>query len=441
MRPPAPGPHRRVLGLAVPIVLSNLSVPLLGAVDTAVMGHLPEPRYLGATAVGATIFGFIYWGFGFLRMGTTGFVAQALGAQDGAELRAAAARAQLIALAIAVVLIAAQEPIGWAAFRLIGASPDVAPLARSYFAIRIWDAPAALLNYVFLGWLLGMQRARAALALQLWMNGINVALDLLFVPVFHWGVPGVAMATLISEYCAVGMGLWLCHRAIRGVPGRLDRARVLRADRIRGTLAVNRDIFFRTICLMLAFALFTAEGARLGDLTLAANAILMNFQTFMAYALDGFAQAAEALVGGAVGARDGRAFREAVRVSTVWAAVAALAFVAAYGVGGTILIRVMTGIAEVRERALDFLPWAAVSPALSIWSFQLDGIFIGATRGADLRNAMAISLAIYVACMFALIGPLGNHGLWLAFLIFMVARAATLGMRLPRLLRAVEAGP
>ncbi len=434
----ASGAHRRLLGLAAPIILSNLSVPLLGAVDTAVMGHLPQPQYLGATAVGATIFGFIYWGFGFLRMGTTGFVAQALGAGDGDELRAAAARAQLIALAVAFVLIAAQGAIGWAAFRLIEASAEVEPLARSYFAVRIWDAPAALLNYVFLGWLLGMQRARSALALQLWMNGINIALDLLFVPVLHWGVPGVAAATVISEYAAVGMGLMLCHRAIAGVPGRLDRARVLSAERLKGTLAVNRDIFFRTICLMFAFALFTAEGARIGDVTLAANAVLMTFQTFMAYALDGFAQAAEALVGGAVGARDGKGFREALRVSTVWAAFTALAFVCVYALAGTLLIRVMTGIAEVRARALDFLPWAAISPALSIWSFQLDGVFIGATRGRDLRNAMAISLAIYVACILALVRPLGNSGLWLAFLIFMAARAVTLGMRLPRLVREIE---
>ena len=437
----ASGEYRRVLRLALPIILSNVSVPLLGAVDTAVVGHLPGPQYLGSVAIGATVFSFLYWGFGFLRMATTGFVAQAVGRRDGDELRAAIARALVIGFAVSLALIAFQAPIGWAAFALFEASREVEELARIYFDVRIWGAPATLANYACLGALLGMQRVKAALLLQLWMNGLNIALDLLFVPVLGWGVWGVALATVIAEYAAVAVGLALVARGVRPIAGRLTRNQVLAPERLSGTLAVNRDIFIRTVCLIAAFALFTAEGARMGDLTLAANAVLMNFQTFMAYALDGFAQAAEALIGAAVGSRDRAAFRAAVRASTVWATVLAVAFAATYALAGAVLIGVLTGLPEVRALALAFLPWAALSPAISIWSFQLDGIFLGATRGRDLRNAMLVSLAVYVAAVATLVPPLGNYGLWLAFFVFMATRAVTLALRYPALVRSLAGSP
>ena len=431
------GPHARVWRIAGPIIVSNVTVPLLGAVDTAVVGRLPDPAFMGAVAVAAVIFSFIYWAFGFLRMGTTGVVAQAYGARDGDELRALLARAGLIAGAIALPLVALQAPIAALSLPLMEASPGVEGLAGQYFAIRIWSAPATLGNYVILGWLLGVQRAGAAMALQIFTNAANIALDVWFVLGLGWGVEGVAAATVIAEYAAAASGLALVLRALAREPGRWRRAAVLDRGRMLGLVRINGDIFVRTVCLLFAFAHFTAQGARMGDAVLAANAILMHFQTFMAYGLDGFAHAAETLVGEAVGARSRRLFDETVRTTTVWAAGLALGFAALYGLAGPAIVGLFTDLPEVRAGTAAFLPWLATLPLVSVWSFQLDGIFIGATRGPDLRNAMIASLAVYLAAAWLLIPAFGNHGLWLAFTLFMVVRAAALGYFYPRLARSL----
>ncbi len=431
--------HRRVWRLAAPVVLSNLSIPLLGAVDTAVMGHLPDPAYIGGVALGAVIFSYIYWGFGFLRMGTTGLVAQAFGARDGDEVRAALARAWLVALAIGTAVLALQWPIERAAFAALEASAGVEDLARAYYGIRVWGAPAALMNYVALGWLFGMQRMGLALVLTVFLNGLNIVLDLVFVVGLGWGIEGVAWATLAAEWSAAGLGLVLVGRATTRVAGAWRLARVLDRARLLALVKVNADIFVRTLCLITAFAWFTVEGARMGDVTLAANAVLLIFQTFMAYGLDGFAHAAEALVGGAVGAGDRRAFRRAVVVSSQWAAGLAGAFALAYLGLGELVIRALTGIGEVREAASRYLPWAVAAPLISVWSFQLDGVFIGATRTAEMRNGMLLSLLAFGAGVWLLVPALGNHGLWLAFMIFMVVRALTLGLWYPRIERALAA--
>ena len=431
-----PGRQRRVWRLAGPIILSNLSVPLLGAVDTAVVGHLPDPAYVGAVAVGATIFNFLYWGFGFLRMGTTGFAAQAYGAGDREELAAVLARALLLALGLGLALWVLQLPIRHLALALIAASPQVAALASQFFQVRIWSAPATLANYALLGWLLGTQRPRTALALQVFMNGLNILLNLLFVLGFHWGVRGVAGATVLAEYAAVGLGLLLVARALPR-PLRLERRRILDRGRLVALIRVNRDIFIRTLCLVLAFAYFTARGAAMGDVLLAANAVLLNFQSLMAYALDGFAHAAEILVGSAVGARDRPGFSAAVRTATLSAALLAIGFAVVYAVAGDLLIALFTNLAPVREAAHRFLPWLMLSPLLSVWSFQLDGIFIGATRTVEMRNGMIIALACYLAAATLLVPRLGNHGLWLAFMLLMVARAVPLALWYPRILRSL----
>ncbi|MFO1055936.1 MAG: MATE family efflux transporter [Dongiaceae bacterium] len=436
MIPPQPAPHRRVWRLAGPIILSNLSVPLLGMVDTAVVGHLPDPAYVGAVAVGATIFNFLYWGFGFLRMGTTGFAAQAYGAGDAVELAAVLARALLIALALAALLLLLQWPIRLVALSLIQASPTVAGLAGQFFAVRIWSAPATLANYALLGWLLGVQRPRTALALQLFLNGLNIVLCLAFVAGLGWGVPGVAAATAIAEYAGAGLGLWLVRRALPA-EARPGRARVLARERLLALVRVNGDIFVRTLCLVFAFAYFTARGAAQGDVLLAANAVLLNFQSLMAYALDGLAHATEILVGSAIGARDRAALSAAVRTATRWAAGIAVLFAAAYALAGDRLVALFTDLAPVRAAAHAFLPWVAVSPLLSVWSFQLDGIFIGATRTAEMRNGMIIALACYLAAATLLLPAFGNHGLWLAFLVLMVARAVPLAIWYPRIGRAI----
>lgn len=430
--------HHRIWSLAGPIILSNVSVPLLGAVDTAVAGRLPGPQAIGAVAVGALIFNFVYWGFGFLRMGTSGFTAQAKGAGNLDEVRAMLARAALSAGILGLAVTALQVPIAEIAFALIKADPGVDAMARTYVAVRIWGAPAALANYAFLGWFIGMQNTRAALYLQVAMNTINVILDILFVPILGMGVSGIAAATLISEICAVLLALWLARRTLASLGGAWDRRRIFDLARLRRMAAVNGDIFVRTLGLIGAFALFTAMSARMGATVLAANAILLNFQSVMAYALDGFAHAAESLSGLFVGAHDRDRFRHTVRVSSLWALIFAGIFSTAYALIGPNLIAVMSIDPGVRTTAERYLPWIIASPLVSVWSYQLDGIFIGATRTRALRNAMVVSVALYVVCVFSLTGTLGNHGLWLSFMVLMTLRAATLLIPYPALVRSIS---
>ena len=429
--------HRAVWRLSVPIMLSNLSVPLLGAVDTAVVGHLPEPHHLGAVALGSMVFNFIYWGFGFLRMGTAGLTAQAHGAGHSDEVRAAVARGLMIAGAIAIVTVAAQGLIVFAVFDLVEASADVETSARVYVLTRIWGAPAALSIYVVLGWFLGLQNTRATLYVQLWMNGLNIVLDVAFVVGLGWGVFGVALATVIAEFAGLALALWLMRDALRRIAGRLDWDLVWSRRRIRLTLGLNVDIFVRTVCLVFGFAYFTAEGARFGDVVLAANAVLMNFQLFMAHALDGFAHAAQAMVGRAVGAADRAELRAAIRVSSFWAAVTAALFVLVYAVAGEGIVALLTGIEDVRIAAAEYLPWAAAMPALSVAAFQFDGIFLGATLGRQMRNMMIVSVAVYLVLCAVLIPLWGNHGLWFALAAFMALRGLTLGAVYPAVGRSI----
>jgi MATE family multidrug resistance protein len=430
-------PTQSVWRLAVPIILSNLSTPLLGAVDTAVMGHLPDAAYVGAVAVGAMVFSFLYWGFGFLRMGTTGFAAQAFGAGDRDELRATLGRPLLLAGLLGALLIAVQAPIGWAAFWLVEASPQVEDFAREYYAIRIWSAPFALTNYAVLGWLLGTQRARTALVLQVVLNGTNAVLDLVFVYGFGWTIAGVAAASLIAEIVAAGLGLTICAVLLRREGGRWDWARIADRARLVKLFRVNRDIFLRTLSLIFAFAYFTARGAEMGETRLAANAILMQLQQFLSFGLDGFAHAAEILAGNAIGAKNRPGFRRACRAATLSAL--ALAGIAAlvFALAGPGIVRLFTDIEEVRITASQYLPWMVLSPFVSVWPFMLDGIFIGATRTTAMRNAMLVSLTVYLAACWTLIPLFDNHGLWAALLIFMAARGLTLGWYFPALARSV----
>lgn len=431
-----PNWNRRVWALAGPIVISNVTVPLLGAVDTAVVGHLPDPRYIGGVAIGALIFSFVYWGFGFLRMGTTGLTAQAWGADNPAEVRAMLARGLLLAVGIGVALLILRAPIGILSFRLLHASIAVEEQATAYYAIRIWGAPAALANYVLLGWFLGLQDARWPLLLQLVMNGLNIALDIVFVMGLAWGVEGVAGATVIAEYVAVGLGLVLASRRLAAMGGGQAGARILDGARIRRMIVVNRDIFIRTLCLIFAFAWFTDRSAVLGDSTLAANAVLMNLVTIAAYGLDGFAHAAEALVGGTVGRRDPAALSAAVRAAMLWAGLVSLATAAVFALAGGTMIDIMTGLPEIRALARDFLPWVAVAPVVAVWCFLYDGIFLGATRTRELRDAMLMSMTGYLVAAWMFLPVWGNHGLWAALLLFFVLRGLTLAAYYPRVARA-----
>ncbi len=434
--------NRRVWRLAGPIMLSNVSVPLLGAVDTAVVGHLPGPQYIGAVAVGSVVFNFIYWGFGFLRMGTTGLTAQALGAEDPDEVRAMFLRAMGIAVILGALILLFQAPFAWAAFGLMGASPEVDTLAREYFAIRIWAAPAALANFALLGWFIGVHKAGAALALQVLANGVNIVLDLWFVMGLGLGVKGVAIASVIAQLSSVALGLWLVARIVRPMGGgwRLDRA--LHWVRLRRMMGINRDIFIRTLFITGAFALFTALSARTGDVFLAANAILLQMHAFMAYLLDGFAHAAEPLVGGAVGGRDRARLRQAIRVTSLWATGFAALMSAVYALLGPAIIDVMTSLPEVRATTRQFLPWMIAAPMVGVLGFMLDGVYIGMTRTTELRNCSVVAFVVYALSLVVLFPSFGNHGLWMGYVVFMLGRAVSLGALLPGVIRQVpEAEP
>ncbi len=430
--------HRRVWRLAWPIVLSNLSIPLVGAVDTAVVGHLPDPSFIGAVALGAVIFSFLFWGFGFLRMGTTGFIAQAHGRGDSGEIVATTFRALLLALLLGAGVILVQKPVAILAFWALEGGAHLEGLAAQYFQIRVWSAPATLVNYTVLGVLIGLQRTGTALMLQLLLNGCNIALDLVFVVGFAWGVEGVALASLTADWLAAIAGAAVLTRLMPRREFAVDRKRLLAPDRMWALLRVNANIMVRTLCLIFAFFYFTAQGTRLGEQTLAANAVLMHMQHFLAYGLDGFAHAAEALAGGAFGAGRLRQFRSAVRATTLWATVVAVGYALVYATFGDAIVSLMTDIEPVRQRANEFLPWLVVLPLLSVWSFQLDGIFIGATRTTEMRNGMIISLAVYLSGAWVLVPLLGNHGLWLALSVFMISRAVTLALWYPRIERELD---
>lgn len=413
-------------------------MPLVGAVDTAVVGHLPDPIYIGAVALGAIIFNFLFWGFGFLRMGTTGFVAQAYGAGDIDEVRATLARALLLAVGLGVVVVVLQFPIGLFVFWAFSGSVELESLANSYYAIRVWSAPATLANYAILGCLIGIQNTRAVLALQLVLNITNVLLDLLFVLALGWGVQGVALASVISEFVALAFASWLVMRNFNRLGGQWARSRIVDISKLKALLHVNINIFIRTLCLIFAFSYFIAIGTKMGEITLAANAVLLHLQHFLAYGLDGFAFAVESLAGSAYGARNRGAFRTAVRVTTIWALIVAGLFTVLYAVLGSSIISVITGIEPVRLAAADYLIWVLVSPVLSVWSYQLDGIFIGATRSVEMRNGMVLSLLVYLLAIWLFVPLLGNHGLWLSLMIFMVTRAITLGLWYPRIERSMQ---
>jgi MATE family multidrug resistance protein len=431
---------RTVLAIAAPIMLSNVSTPLLGVVDTAVVGRLPDPAYIGAVALGALIFNFVFWGFGFLRMGTTGLTAQALGARDVAEVRACLGRALLLALIVGAALIALQWPIRLIALALLEGSEKVEALAHGYFDVRIWAAPATLANFALLGWFIGLGQARTALILQLVLNVSNMLLDALFVLGLGLGVSGVAAGTVIAETLAAALGIVLALRHLRSLGGRWSVERLFDRLQLARAIAVNRDIMIRSAALILIFVWFTAQGARQGDLVLAANAVLMQFIAVAAYFLDGIAFTAEALVGRAAGAGSRSLLVHAARLTTAWAALIALLASLALVALGPSLIDLLTVEPGVRATARTFLAWAALGPLAGVWAFQLDGIFIGATWTAQMRNAMLATLAIFLTAWW-LLRPWGNHGLWAALYVSYAARALTQLYFLPGLMRALPDAP
>lgn len=427
--------HRSVLTVAVPIMLSNVSEPLIGVVNTAVIGQLKEPYYIGAIAVGALIFSFIFWGFGFLRLSTGGLSAQALGAGDRTELVAVLIRALMIGLGAGLGLVLLSPFIRDAAFDLVGGSEEIRAHGETYFNYRIFAAPAALANYCVMGWFIGQSRAKLAFVVQLFLNLTNMALSAFFVLGLGMTSDGVGLAALIAEWSAVTLALVLAAIILRGMGAHISWPRILDPVRFKRTLLMNGDVMIRTLCLVFAFTFFTARGARAGDVIVAANAVLLNLFEVSAYLIDGFAYASEALVGQSVGARNRERFRAAVWLTSVWAMVLGVICSLVIWFFGPALVDLMTLSPEVRETARAYLPWVAVSPVLGVICFQFDGIFTGAMATKDMRNMMIVSLGVFLLAWWMLEGRYGNHGLWAALNIFFIARGVTFATRMPSLER------
>jgi multidrug resistance protein, MATE family len=426
--------YRRVFLLAIPLILSNLTQPLLSMVDTILSGHLPGPAALGGVAVGGIFFNSIYWTFGFLRMATTGLVAQSHGAADQDQVMHHFGRALLTSMLIGALLLAIHRPLISGALALLGASPEVQGNALLYCSIRIWSAPAALANYTILGYMLGRQHARTALLLQATINIVNVVIALTLVLWQHWGVAGIATATMIAEWigCLLGLSLMLAGGAR---PGHVRWSELIDTRSLRRLFALNRDILLRTLSLVAAYVWFTRTGARSGNAILAANAVLINFLWIAGYGLDGFANATEALVGEAIGAQRVADYRAVLKASSVSAFTVAVALSLLYLLFGHSIIAIFTNQQAIRSLAAQYLPWLIVLPLVAVWSFLLDGVFIGATRAAELRDSMLVALLGYLGLAILLSARFGNHGLWCAMLAFMALRAITLALRLPAIER------
>jgi MATE family multidrug resistance protein len=433
--------HGRVWRLAWPVILSSMSISALGAVDTAVMGQLPDPAFVGGVAVGATSINFLLWTLMFLRMGTTGLTAQAFGAGNMSEAQATLRRALVISTVLGLALIPIAPLLFDLAFVELGASETVTAHAVTYTDIRVWGLPASLGNTVVLGWLFGLQRTRLALLIQVAFNLLNVVLAVLFVVVFRWDVPGVAAATVIAEWFGLALGLAAIARVTDRMGGRANLKAVLDRARLFAVARINANVFTRSLVLTSAQVHFALQGAQFGDVALAANALLIAIHSVLGMGLDGFAVAAETLVGSAVGRKDRRAFDAAVRAAFLWAALVGVAFSLAYLALGWLAISLMTSLPEVQTASLEFLPWSAAVPIVLVWGYMLDGVFSGATRTADMRNAMILSVAVYTAAYTLLVPLWGNHGLWASFLALQAMRALTLGALYPRAARMAGIRP
>lgn len=430
---------RQVFAIAGPAMVANLTTPLIGVVSTSAIGRLDDAALLGGVAMASVIFDCLFWLFGFLRMSTLAFTAQALGAGETREQTMILVRGFIVAGLIGAALIALQLPLAAVLFDLMGGSEGVTRAAKTYFMIRIWSAPLALANYVILGWLVGQARASSALLLQIAINLINTAATLLLVLVYDTGIAGAAIAALLSEAVGFVLGVIVCRRHADGgfavPPATLfDRAKLMRL------LSVNSDILIRTAALIAVFLFFTAKGARAGDVTLAANSVLNNFLLVSAFFLDGLANAAQQLCGRTFGARDAKGFADSTRLVLLWGLGFAMVVATLFALFGPVLIDIMTASEDVRRAARDFLPFVVMAPLPGVFAFGFDGIYVGATWAREMRNLMLVSLVIFLATWWAL-QSLGNAGLWWALIASYAARGGLQGARYPAQFRATFSKP
>lgn len=417
---------RQILAIAGPSIVSNITVPLLGLVDVAIVGHIGNAAHIGAIAVGSMIFNLVYWIFGFLRMGTSGMTSQALGRRDLTEVTRLAARSLIVAAGVGLSLIVMQMPLRSVMFLLMQPTPDIVPLARAYFSICIWGAPAVLGLYGLMGWFVGMQNTRTPMLVSIMQNVINIAVSLTLVYVFGLGLEGVAAGTVVAQYA----GFLTALAMLVSRYGRLRRHAVwdglLRGSELRRFFSVNRDIFLRTLCLVAVNLYFTSAGARQGAVTLAVNTLLMQLFLLFSYVMDGFANAGEALGGRYYGARNASALGDTVRRLFLWGTLIAALFTAAYALGGPTFLRLLTDDEAVIRASAEYFPWAVAIPAAGMAAFVWDGIYIGITDTRGMLIALATAAALFFATYLGLRPLMGNHALWLAMIVYIASRGAVL---------------
>ena len=422
--------HRKIFAIALPMMLSNISAPLLGLVDTAVIGHLPESYYLAGVALGSMIISLLFWILVFLRMSTTGLVAQAYGENNLQKTQQLLVQSVLIALMLACALIVLQIPISMIAFHFADGSEQVLKYAHQYFDIRIWSAPAALTNMVLLGWMLGMQNAKGPMFMLIISNITNILLSLLFVVVLNWGVSGVALASLISSYVSLFFGLCFIARMLKSTEQEFKFKVLVKASlrlvAFKRFIGLNRDIFIRSLCLQVTFAFMTMQGAKLGDDVISANAVLMNFVLLISFAMDGLAHAAEALVGKNVGRRNLANLKESINLTLFWASMISIFQITLFYFFGQWIIDQITTINSIRIEAARYLPWLVIIPLTSMLGYVFDGIFIGMTRAKDMRNSMIFSLCVVYFPVWFIFADMGNDALWIAINAFLLSRGVSL---------------
>lgn len=421
--------NKSILKLAVPNIISNITVPLLGLIDLALMGHLGSEIYIGAISLGSVIFNFIYWGFGFLRMSTSGFTAQAFGEKNKNEAITILIRALLLTLSISVIILLLQAPIAWGSFKIIGGSPEVETLANEYFRIRIWAAPAALSLFVFSGWFLGMQNARYPMIIAILVNVVNILLSVFFVFGLKMKSDGVALGTVISQYAGLITAIILLLRKYRGMLPLVTKAGVLDLKFLTNFFKVNSDIFIRSFCIILVFTFFTSKSASINDTVLAVNSILLQFLMFFSFFIDGFAFAGEALVGKFIGAKEINNLKKVVKLLLYWGLGLAIIFTVLYLSGTNLILKLLTSQENVIESAQKFLFWVVLIPVASVGSFIWDGIYIGATASRAMRNSLLVSTFLIFAPVYYFLNPVwNNHALWMGMLLFMFSRGVILSL-------------
>ncbi|UAB70189.1 MATE family efflux transporter DinF [Vibrio sp. SCSIO 43132] len=420
--------HRQVLWLAIPMVLSNITIPLLGLVDAAVIGHLEHAWYLGGVALGSTMISVAFWLLGFLRMATTGLTAQASGAKNGEELCRVLMQGLTMAGLFAFGFLLLYPWISDWVFTFSDASEQVKHYGQQYFAIRAWSAPAALANFVILGWLLGTQNAKAPMWIVIVSNLTNIILDVIFVIGLGWKVEGAALASVLADYSGMTLGLFFVFKTWSRLtlPSPLSQLPFLKHG-MGKFVRLNRDIFLRSLCLQATFSFMTFQGASFGDDVVAANAVLMSFLMMISYGMDGFAYAMEAMVGKAIGAKDERQLKQSLVGTFFWSLIICICLTFAFALAGSGLISLITDIPIVRQHANIYLPWLIAMPLVSMWCFLLDGIFIGATKGKEMRNSMFVATCSFFLVFYAFAG-FGNHALWMAMLSFMGMRGLGLAV-------------